>query len=74
MTPASMQMELLLKNGLNLLYVVSEDRFVPSCVRSGLPVLGAEDGEVVVGAGAESVGGKDADCAPVSASMVNGLC
>ena len=44
-------------------------------MRSGLAVyLGAEDGEVVVGAGAETVGGKeDADWAPVSASIVKGL-
>ena len=61
----------MLKNSLNLLNVVFADRPVPSCVRPGLAAyLGAEDGEVVVGAGTEAVGGKDADWAPVSASIV----
>ena len=64
----------LLKNSLNLLNVVSADRLVPSCVRSDLAMyLGAKDGEVVVGSGAETVGGKDADWASVSASIVKGL-
>ena len=57
---------------MNLLYVASADRLVSCCVRSSLSVyLGAEDGEVVVEAGAETVGGKeDADCGGKKEVMV----